>query len=106
MFYHDHSYCTARLNVYFGEAAGYLIQDPVKADMVAGNTDVSGVFATARTLAGSTIPSTQVIPADQIPLIIQDKTFVPQNLAAATTAGGAAVGTTVYGVPLLSPGSG
>ena len=30
MFYHDHSYGITRLNVYVGEAAGYLLVDPVQ----------------------------------------------------------------------------
>jgi FtsP/CotA-like multicopper oxidase with cupredoxin domain len=56
MFYHDHSWGITRLNVYAGEAAGYLITDPTEQKLV----------------------SSGVIPADQIPLIIQDRTFVPQ----------------------------
>jgi FtsP/CotA-like multicopper oxidase with cupredoxin domain len=55
MFYHDHSWGITRLNVYAGEAAGYLIQDPTEQALVANGT----------------------IPADQIPLIVQDRTFVP-----------------------------
>ncbi len=55
MFYHDHSYGITRLNVYAGEAAGYLLQDDVEGGLV----------------------SNGVIPAQQVPLIIQDKTFVP-----------------------------
>ena len=55
MFYHDHAYGLTRLNVYAGEAAGYVLQDPVEKGLV----------------------DAAVIPADQIPLIIQDKTFVP-----------------------------
>jgi len=54
MFYHDHSYGITRLNVYAGEAAAYMIQDPTEIDL---------------TTRG-------VIPADQIPLVIQDKAFV------------------------------
>ncbi len=30
MFYHDHAYGITRLNVYAGEAAGYLITTPRK----------------------------------------------------------------------------
>jgi FtsP/CotA-like multicopper oxidase with cupredoxin domain len=56
MFYHDHAFGITRLNVYSGEAAGYLLSDPAE-----------------QALVGS------VIPADQIPLVIQDKTFVPQT---------------------------
>ncbi len=55
MFYHDHAYGITRLNVYAGEAAGYLVQDPTERALVASG----------------------VIPADEIPLVIQDKTFVP-----------------------------
>jgi FtsP/CotA-like multicopper oxidase with cupredoxin domain len=55
MFYHDHAYGITRLNVYGGEAAGYLVQDPTERALVAAG----------------------VIPADEIPLVIQDKTFVP-----------------------------
>lgn len=54
MFYHDHSYGLTRLNVYAGEAAGYMIQDPTEKDLI----------------------TRSVIPADQIPLVIQDKGFV------------------------------
>ena len=56
MFYHDHAYGTTRLNVYAGEAAGYLLRDTAEAAL-----EASGV-----------IPAL----ADNIPLVIQDKTFV------------------------------
>jgi FtsP/CotA-like multicopper oxidase with cupredoxin domain len=55
MFYHDHAYGITRLNVYAGEAAGYLVQDSTEAQLIANG----------------------VIPATEMPLIIQDKTFVP-----------------------------
>jgi len=55
MFYHDHAWGITRLNVYAGEAAGYLIQDQTETDLIAAGT----------------------IPADQIPLVIQDRTFIP-----------------------------
>ena len=45
MFYHDHAFGITRLNVYAGEAAGYLLQDPTEAALVSGN----------------------IVPADQIP---------------------------------------
>ncbi|OGD55809.1 hypothetical protein A3K81_05720 [Candidatus Bathyarchaeota archaeon RBG_13_60_20] len=57
MFYHDHAYGITRLNVYAGEAAGYLISDSVEQSLIDAG----------------------IIPADQIPLVIQDKTFVPDN---------------------------
>ncbi|MBU1420182.1 MAG: multicopper oxidase domain-containing protein [Proteobacteria bacterium] len=55
MFYHDHAWGVTRLNVYLGEAAGYLISDPTEQKLVADG----------------------IIPAEQIPLVIQDRTFVP-----------------------------
>ena len=55
MFYHDHAWGITRLNVYAGEAAGYLIADPTEQALTENN----------------------IIPADQIPLVIQDRTFVP-----------------------------
>src|SRR3989304_7872051 len=54
MFYHDHAYGITRLNVYAGEAAGFLLTDQVEQDLLTAG----------------------LIPPDQIPLIIQDKTFV------------------------------
>ena len=54
MFYHDHASGLTRLNVYVGEAAGYLISDPTEQDLLTRG----------------------IIPSDQIPLIIQDKSFV------------------------------
>jgi FtsP/CotA-like multicopper oxidase with cupredoxin domain len=55
LFYHDHAWGITRLNVYAGEAAGYLISDDTEKALVSSGT----------------------IPSDQIPLIIQDRTFVP-----------------------------
>ena len=55
MFYHDHAWGITRLNVYAGEAAGYLISDSTEQALITAGT----------------------IPADQIPLVIQDRTFVP-----------------------------
>ena len=52
MFYHDHAMGMTRLNVYAGEAAGYLLVDP--------NERSLNAFA----------------PGGEIPLVIQDKTFV------------------------------
>jgi FtsP/CotA-like multicopper oxidase with cupredoxin domain len=67
MFYHDHAYGITRLNVYAGEAAGYLMTDPVEQTLVTGGT------IGAVTVAPGTVPSAE------IPLIIQDKTFVPSE---------------------------
>jgi FtsP/CotA-like multicopper oxidase with cupredoxin domain len=67
MFYHDHAYGLTRLNVYAGEAAGYILQDPVEQKLVKG-----GQIGTVTVAPGT-------VPAEQIPLIIQDKTFVPKD---------------------------
>ncbi|HXV34457.1 MAG TPA: multicopper oxidase domain-containing protein [Gaiellaceae bacterium] len=55
MFYHDHAWGITRLNVYAGEAAPYLLTDTKEQELVTAGT----------------------LPAEQIPLVIQDKTFVP-----------------------------
>jgi FtsP/CotA-like multicopper oxidase with cupredoxin domain len=54
LWFHDHAYGITRLNVYAGEAAGYLLTDETEKSLIAN----------------------KVIPADEIPLVIQDKTFV------------------------------
>ncbi len=53
LFYHDHAYGITRLNVYGGEAAGYLLTDPFERNLTPNMAD--------------------------IPLVIQDKTFVPDE---------------------------
>ncbi|PLS01598.1 hypothetical protein [Neobacillus cucumis] len=63
MFYHDHSYGITRLNVYAGESAGYLLRDDVESKLI----------------------SDGVIPGNEIPLMIQDKTFVPNDQQLAAT---------------------
>ncbi len=65
-FYHDHAWGVTRLNVYAGQAAPYIIEDQVEKDLIYG-TNVSGVNPGL----------VKVIPEEQIPLVIQDKTFVP-----------------------------
>ena len=60
-----------RLNVYAGEAAGYVITDAVEQDMING-TNVSGV----NIAPGTATPFKKVLPDIGIPLVIQDKTFV------------------------------
>ncbi|MFP5416835.1 MAG: hypothetical protein ACLGHZ_08150, partial [Actinomycetes bacterium] len=59
MFYHDHSWGITRLNVYAGEAAPYIIQDETEKALVDG-----GVLPDA---------------ASTLPLVFQDKTFVPSD---------------------------
>lgn len=64
MWYHDHTYGLTRLNVYVGEAAPYVLQDPQQDAILNPNT-----------VAG--FPG----PNETIPLVIQDKTFVPDDIA-------------------------
>ena len=71
MFYHDHSMGLTRLNVYAGEAAGYLIYDPAEE---AGLLKL-GVPGTIATSLAQPVPDT----AHLIPLVIQDKSFVPNQ---------------------------
>ena len=76
MFYHEHAVGITRLGVYAGLVAPYIIHDPVEDDLIDGtnNTGVNPTLA-------------KVIP-DQgggvykwgIPLIIQDKGFVPKDV--------------------------
>jgi len=69
MFYHDHAYGITRLNVYAGEAAGYLLYDPAEESALL-NATVPGTLAIN---AGQTAPDVSHL----IPLVIQDKSFVP-----------------------------
>ncbi len=67
MFYHDHSYGMTRLNVYAGEAAGYLVTDPVEENLI-----------TQGLLPGAN----DGVYRYGIPLVIQDRTFVdPATIA-------------------------
>ena len=59
LFYHDHATGLTRLNVYAGTAAGYLLADPSERAI---NALVGG-------------------DSHEIPLVIQDKTFVPKDIA-------------------------
>ncbi|MBI4768778.1 MAG: hypothetical protein HY787_30010 [Deltaproteobacteria bacterium] len=71
-FYHDHAMGITRLNVYAGEAAGYVITDAVEQDMI-NATNVSGVNPGLL----------KVLPDIGIPLVIQDRTFVdPETIFA------------------------
>jgi FtsP/CotA-like multicopper oxidase with cupredoxin domain len=65
MFYHDHALGITRLNVYAGEAAGYVLTDQFEQDLISG-TNVAGANPT----------NLAVLPDVGMPLIIQDKTFV------------------------------
>ncbi|MEI6668039.1 MAG: hypothetical protein WCP29_07775 [Acidobacteriota bacterium] len=81
-FYHDHAYGITRVNVYAGEAAGYVINDVFMEDWLAG----MGVPGTV----GSTSGNTDLAHLEA--LVIQDRTFVwgaaPSTCGAAGGSGG------------------
>ncbi|MEI6726577.1 MAG: hypothetical protein WCN81_10210, partial [Actinomycetes bacterium] len=56
---HDHSWGITRLNVYVGEAMGYVVQDDTEKALVSSGT-IPGASAT-------------------LPLVVQDRTFVPDD---------------------------
>ena len=58
MFYHDHSWGITRLNVYGGEAAGYVLMDDTEKALIGPGGPLAGLGVGT-------------------PLIIQDRTFVP-----------------------------
>jgi FtsP/CotA-like multicopper oxidase with cupredoxin domain len=73
MFYHDHASGLTRLNVYDGSAAGYIVTD---------NTELNLVANALGTTLGATVGGlpTGTLDAIGIPLVLQDKTFVPKNI--------------------------
>lgn len=71
LFYHDHSYGITRLNVYSGEAAGYLIADPTEETALKA-AGVPGTIPDVHNLATADL-------THLVPLVIQDKTFVPDS---------------------------
>jgi len=64
MFYHDHAWGITRLNVYAGEAAGYVITDATEQKLMGAGGALSGLGL-------------------GIPLVVQEKTFLPQDAQAA-----------------------
>ena len=89
MFYHDHTFGLTRLNVYAGEAAGYLIVDPVETKLI--NQGLIPSQGTALPISDD--PWDAAPPAGVhslmtggsvytygIPLVIQDKTFVDTSM--------------------------
>ncbi|MDQ5984989.1 MAG: hypothetical protein CSYNP_00693 [Syntrophus sp. SKADARSKE-3] len=88
MFYHDHSYGITRLNVYAGEAAGYLLTDATEEGLI-----TAGTLPNICTGGGAAVCGFRY----GIPLIIQDKTFVPTNIATQDTLWASAGGSAVAG---------
>jgi FtsP/CotA-like multicopper oxidase with cupredoxin domain len=69
LFYHDHSWGITRLNVYAGEAAGYLITDKAEQSLIA---------------PGGALDASDPALGLGTPLVIQDRTFVPSTAQLAT----------------------
>ncbi|MDD2898591.1 MAG: Ig-like domain-containing protein [Desulfuromonadaceae bacterium] len=86
MFYHDHAFGITRLNVYAGEAAGYVIKDKHEQDLI----------------------DRGIIPPllDQIPLILQDKTYVDATPVTHPVTGAANTPTVRLTDPLWNWGTG
>jgi FtsP/CotA-like multicopper oxidase with cupredoxin domain len=74
-FMQDRTSGLTRLNSYAGLEAGYLVTDAAEQILISGGTFPATSTSPALTVAAGTIP------ADQIPLIIEDKTFVPANVS-------------------------
>ncbi len=74
-FIQDRTSGLTRLNSYAGLEAGYVVTDPIEQILINGGTLSGGGLKTPVTVAKGTIP------AAQLPLIIEDKTFVPVNFA-------------------------
>jgi FtsP/CotA-like multicopper oxidase with cupredoxin domain len=72
-FVQDRTSGLTRLNAYAGLQAGYMVTDDVEKAMINGGSVTKNGKSPAY-VAGT-------IPADQIPLIIEDKTFVPSDIA-------------------------
>ncbi len=76
MMYHDHTSGLTKLNAYTGEAAGYIVYDMTELSMVAKALNVNLALPDGSSLAAA-VPLLDTVG---IPLVIQDKTFVPKNV--------------------------
>jgi FtsP/CotA-like multicopper oxidase with cupredoxin domain len=72
LYLHDDTFGLTRLSVYAGEAAPYFVADEVEDELVAGNTAEP---VSDRAIDREVQPGT--LPAAELPLVIEDKTFVP-----------------------------
>ena len=87
MWYHDHSYGLTRLNVYAGEVAPFLLTDSVEDDLIDGTNNSGGNPNNAQVLPNQAGLDKSGVGAYRygIPLVIQDKTFVPPTAATTGT---------------------
>ncbi|MEX8523162.1 MAG: hypothetical protein AB3X38_10405 [Leptothrix ochracea] len=93
MWYHDHAVGLTRLNAYAGMAAPYWLTDteelslmpPLKADILASGTVIAGLTPSPN--PAGTVDTTpiarSILPglAETLPLVLQDKCFVPKDIA-------------------------
>lgn len=79
MMYHDHASGLTRPNAYIGNAAGYLVYDTTELTMA------SNAIGEPLTQTAAGLP-TGLLDSVGIPLVIQDKTFVPKNVGPAAVA--------------------
>jgi FtsP/CotA-like multicopper oxidase with cupredoxin domain len=94
IFYHDHDFGATHYTVYAGLAAPYLLHDAPEDALIA-----SGVIPNAATM---NLPTTQggvSVYNWGIPMVIQDKTFVPKNVATLTSGGDPAWNPAALGFP-------
>ncbi len=81
MWYHDHTFGLTRQNAYSGAAAGYVIIDAAELALLGLNANLTPATS-AVTVNNQSI--NKAIPnglLDQIVLVIQDKTWVPNDIA-------------------------
>ena len=76
MWFHDHSFGLTRQNAYAGNAAGYVIYDNTELALQGGVSGTDPSFAASG--INKALPNALF---DQILLVIQDKTFVPTDIA-------------------------
>ena len=74
--YHDHTFGSTRLNVYAGMASAYLVTDAVEAALINGGTVGTPGTPYAKTVEAVLPPASRTIP-----LVMQDRTFVPDDIA-------------------------
>jgi FtsP/CotA-like multicopper oxidase with cupredoxin domain len=78
MWYHDHTFGLTRQNAYGGEAAGYVIIDGAELAMQGGLDGKTTSTSFNNTTINKVLPNALL---DQIVLIVQDKGFVPNDIA-------------------------
>ncbi len=81
MMYHDHVSGLTKINAYAGEASGLIVYDMTELAMVAQALNTGLVDAAGLHMPSGTLPSAiPLLDTVGIPLVIQDKVFVPKNV--------------------------